>query len=183
MAASHPAARGHQRVVVDRRWFLVSLGAAAFLVVIVAGYGLGWSWTGFRANDTLWDWLNLVLLPVALALTPLWFVSRHRHRRDWSLAGAVVVAGFVVVLVGGYALGWRWTGFQGNTLWDWLKLFLVPFAVPVLIAGVSSKRDQGGEGTREVPALEADLRMTDRDLSVPVDRVADAPRDGTDRRS
>jgi hypothetical protein len=46
-----------------------------------------------------------------------------------ALLVASAVAGFAVLLVGGYAGHWRWTGFTGHdSLWDWLNL-LVPPAV------------------------------------------------------
>ncbi|MCW2806735.1 MAG: hypothetical protein JWQ93_690, partial [Marmoricola sp.] len=38
---------------------------------------------------------------------------------------------FALLAPAGYRLGWEWTGFTGNTLWDWLKLFLVPFVLPL----------------------------------------------------
>ena len=28
---------------------------------------------------------------------------------------------------------WRWTGFTGNTAWDWLHLLLLPLLVPAVI--------------------------------------------------
>lgn len=39
--------------------------AIAFGVVIVGGYRLGWTWTGFSDNGTIWDWLQLLVLPVS----------------------------------------------------------------------------------------------------------------------
>jgi hypothetical protein len=44
---------------------------------------------------------------------------------------------------GGYAGGWGWTGYPGNTLWDWVQLLLAPiaittFVVPELIRIVSA---------------------------------------------
>ena len=44
-----------------------------------------WSWTGLSDNDTLWDWLKLLVLPLSLAALPLWLQSHHRMsvtRRD-----------------------------------------------------------------------------------------------------
>lgn len=68
------------------------------------------------------------------------------HLLRWGLpAGVLVVAvallRFVVVVVGGYALGWDWTGFQGSTLWDWLRLLLVPFVLPVTLAWFSTRAE------------------------------------------
>jgi hypothetical protein len=47
------------------------------------------------------------------------------------LLGAAAVLG--VLVVGGYLLGWEWNGFTGNTLWDWINLLLVPFALPAAV--------------------------------------------------
>ncbi len=69
-------------------------------------------------------------------------------------AGGRVVA-FAVVAVGGYWLGWAWTGFRDNTLWDWLELLVVPFVLPAVLAYLSTlpaevdqprPRDQGRPG-------------------------------------
>jgi hypothetical protein len=51
----------------------VLVGAAlAFLVLsLIGGYGLHWKWTGFQDNGSVWDWLNLFLLPVTLAFVPM----------------------------------------------------------------------------------------------------------------
>jgi hypothetical protein len=49
------------------------------------------------------------------------------------LAGALV---FAVIVVCGYVVPWRWTGFTGNTLWDWLHLVLLPLLVPIVVVPV-----------------------------------------------
>jgi hypothetical protein len=36
-------------------------------------------------------------------------------------------------VIGGYALGWSWTGYAGNTLWDWLIMLLVPLVFPTIL--------------------------------------------------
>ncbi len=108
---------------------------AALLVVLVGGYLLHWSWTGYRSQEgtrKLWDWLEMSVLPLTLALLPVWLQSRDRHRRRWVVAESLAGAVLGVLVMGGYLLGWRWTGFTGNTLWDWLGLFLVPFVLPVV---------------------------------------------------
>jgi hypothetical protein len=111
----------------------VGLVVVALGVLILGGYGLGWAWTGFQGN-TLWDWLELLALPVTLGCLPVWFESRASRRSEWRLLLAVLVGAFAVVIAGGYGLGWAWTGFQGNTLWDWIHLFLMPFVLPASLA-------------------------------------------------
>jgi hypothetical protein len=41
----------------------------------------------------------------------------------------VVLAVFVLVVVLGYAVPWGWTGFTGNTLWDWFGLLFLPLSL------------------------------------------------------
>jgi len=36
-------------------------------------------------------------------------------------------------VLAGYLAHWRWTGFTGNTAWDWLHLLLLPLLVPAVI--------------------------------------------------
>jgi hypothetical protein len=38
----------------------------------------------------------------------------------------VLAAVIAVVAAGAYTRGWEWTGFLGKTLWDWMKLLIVP---------------------------------------------------------
>jgi hypothetical protein len=117
----------------SRAW-LIGLwgGLAVFAVLVVGGYLLDWEWTGFQDNH-LWDWLKLLVLPSTLAGLSI-LVERDPHLTPgWRIAVAVAAVAFLLVVVGGYALGWTWTGFEDNTLWDWLGLFLVPFAVPAAL--------------------------------------------------
>lgn len=121
----------------------LAAGAAVFLVVTaVGGYGFHWAWTGFADNDTLWDWLELVLLPVTLAFLPLWTATRTAHPKVWRVVMGLLVVVLAVLLVGGYGVPWRWTGFTGNTLWDWLKLFLVPFVLPVVVRWMTAHAEE-----------------------------------------
>jgi hypothetical protein len=57
------------------------------------------------------------------------------------------VATWVVTLIGGYGLDWAWTGYPGNTLWEWVQLLLAPvaistFLVPELIKLTAGKAAQ-----------------------------------------
>ena len=55
-------------------------------------------------------------------------------RRSHVAAAVAALAALAVAAVGGYAYDWHWTGFQGNTLFDWLKLLIVPLLLPVVVA-------------------------------------------------
>ena len=62
-----------------RRTVLASAGAVAVVVVVWGGYTHHWPWTGINGGTaTLWDWLHLILLPLAAATLPTWF--RHDTR-------------------------------------------------------------------------------------------------------
>jgi uncharacterized protein YjbI with pentapeptide repeats len=60
---------------IKRHPFIVS-GIIGFIVLIFSGYWFHWSWTGF--NKTLWDWMQLLIIPVALALVAIWFNRNER---------------------------------------------------------------------------------------------------------
>ncbi|HET7071671.1 MAG TPA: hypothetical protein VFI40_12655, partial [Nocardioides sp.] len=99
--------------------------------LVVAGYLVPWAWTGFTGN-TLWDWLSLALLPLVIATSTLW-----RPPPRWTARhGAALVVGAAVALVlvlCGYLVPWAWTGFTGNTVWDWIKLLLLPLLLPTIV--------------------------------------------------
>lgn len=105
---------------------LATFGLIALVVLLIGGYAGDWSWTGFSENDTLWDWLQLLLLPIAIATLPIW-VS-HREFMDPRVRRTIIWAllAFVALVLLGYLVPWEWTGFTGNTLWDWLGLILLP---------------------------------------------------------
>src|SRR4051795_10420454 len=94
---------------------IVLAGVAVLGVLLWGGYVRHWAWTGFGDNDTLWDWLELALLPTAVATLPLWL--RHRplvHRRG-RIGLAAACATFALLVLAGYLVPLRWTGFRGNT--------------------------------------------------------------------
>jgi hypothetical protein len=133
---STPAAtRFHEGKRLPRALGVISAGLVGGLLVTIYGtYRWGWTWTGYRDNATLWNWLELVLLPVTVALLPLWLRSRERRKTYWRVGFGMLALAFAVLAVGGYRWDWGWTGFKGNTLWNWLGLFLVPFALPAVVA-------------------------------------------------
>jgi hypothetical protein len=107
--------------------------AAATAVVLWGGYTRRWGWTGINGKTaTLWDWLNLLLLPVAVGILPIWFSRRYRLAPRHKLWGSIAMAVFLVLVIAGYAIPWAWTGFSGNKLWDWLELLALPLAVALI---------------------------------------------------
>lgn len=121
------------RARLDRaRTALLGLTALGFCVLVVVGYAFDLGWTGFPGNR-LWDWLELLVLPLAIALVPVWAEISKGFRRRHAAALGCVFAALLVTVVGGYSWGWGWTGFQGNTLFDWLQLFVAPLLLPLVV--------------------------------------------------
>lgn len=106
-----------------------------FIALVVAGYAIPWDWTGFVGN-TVWDWLGLVLLPLTLSV----LAALEFDVRSVKTSHLVFITAFVVVItvlaIGGYTAGWDWTGFEGNTLFDWLKLLFLPVVIPLVVIPV-----------------------------------------------
>jgi hypothetical protein len=128
---------------------------AAFAVFVAAGYLIPLAWTGFPGN-TLWNWFQLLLLPIAVAALGVWPSGRRSLRPYQRGVLAFAALGWVITIIGGYALRWNWTGYQGNTLWDWLGLLLLPLVVPTVllpatVTWISGDAAQRAEQAREVP--------------------------------
>jgi hypothetical protein len=127
----------------------------ALLIILVGGYGEHWTWTGYIHEGrplTLWDWLSVSLLPLTLALTPVWLKSRTRHPRTWRAAALAALGVLLVLLIGGYLRKWQWTGFTGNNLWDWVSLFFVPFLLPFAFHFLAADESRGAEATTSIEA-------------------------------
>jgi Pentapeptide repeats (8 copies) len=60
------------------------IAALAFLIIVICGYLFGWKWTGLP-KQTLWDWLQLLIIPAVLAGVGLWF---NRQQREQGLQTA-----------------------------------------------------------------------------------------------
>jgi len=97
-------------------------------------------------------------------------MSMNGHERAWPAAGrslrlhekgviAFLAIGWIVTLVGGYVWRWSWTGYQGNTLWDWLQLLLLPLVFPTILLPALLKWVSGNAAERaEKEAEEAKRR-------------------------
>ena len=134
VATSRDATTPHSRTRV-----LAILGAVvaiAFAITLYGGYGPGdWTWTGYKGAE-LWDWLHVLLLPLTLSI----LAALEFDVRSVKTSHLVFITAFVVVItilaIGGYTAGWDWTGFEGNTLFDWLKLLFLPVVIPLVVIPV-----------------------------------------------
>jgi uncharacterized membrane protein YkvA (DUF1232 family) len=144
------------------RQIALAIFVAGFTVLIIVGYAANLRWTGFPGNK-LWDWFGLIFLPLSLAAVRAWR-QLHRQITPAQLAGIIgVLIIFGLLIAGGYALHWRWTGFQGNTLWDWVQLLLAPvlfgiFVVPAAISWVSTEIEEHEEKVEEHKEEKAEER-------------------------
>ena len=127
-AVSTPGDRGGRR---SGRWTATLTFAVlvTFGVILWGGYTRGWAWTGINAKDTLWHWLQLLLVPIAFAALPTLLRQHREMRTERKLLMAGLTAAFVAFVIVGYTVPLTWTGFTGNTLWDWLSLLLLPIAI------------------------------------------------------
>ena len=70
--------------------WIVGVVIALLVATIVLGYVLEWDWTGLVKDKaytkrTLWDWLQLLIIPAVLAGVGLWF---NRQQREQELQTA-----------------------------------------------------------------------------------------------
>ena len=131
----------------------------AFTILVIAGYLVPISWTGF-GSQKLWNWIELLVLPAALAgtaaLTGRGIRYQGRLLRPYERGMVIaLVAGWIVTVIGGYALHWTWTGYSGNTLWDWLQMLLVPLVFPAILLPFLLKWISGNAAERAAMAHEA----------------------------
>lgn len=139
VAASVPLWLEYRRFIGRTRTLIYLAFLAACAGFTIAAYLVPLPWTGFQ-GQTLWNWFTLLLLPIAVTCTAL-LISKRIHpvklmgmlRPHHKVLSAGLGAGWVVTLVGGYGLRWAWTGYPGNTLWDWLQLLLLPLVFPTVL--------------------------------------------------
>jgi hypothetical protein len=82
-------------------------------------------------------------------------VSAPRTRdRTRKYAASALAAAVLILLWGGYARRWGWTGFRANgQLWDWMSLLLLPVVVGILPLWIEHAGDIGR--TKHVTSLAA----------------------------
>ncbi len=142
------------------RRVIYAAAVAAWTGFVIAGYLIPLKWTGFD-NQTLWNWLVLLVLPAAVATAMTLFDmsargSKIRLRPYQKAIIAAFAAGWIVTMIGGYALHWKWTGYAGNTLWDWLDM-LLPLVFPIILLPPLLKWISGNAAGRASAAKEAAL--------------------------
>jgi Pentapeptide repeats (8 copies) len=66
-------------------WIGIGVVAVLFAAIVVfGGYYFEWKWTGFPKR-TPWDWLDLLIIPVVLAIVGYWF-NRQQQSREFAIA-------------------------------------------------------------------------------------------------
>jgi hypothetical protein len=151
----------HREFIGKGRQAIYGIVIAAWAGFTIAGYLVPISWTGFR-DQKLWNWIDLLVLPAALAITAA-LTGRGIRSRGRLLSPyergivAALAAGWIVTVIGGYALRWTWTGYHGNTLWDWLSMLLVPLVfptilLPALLKWISGNAAQRASQAHQTPA-------------------------------
>lgn len=120
---------------------VLGVAVVALVVGLIGGYAFNWSWTGFDSSNQVWDWFSLLLLPVALATFPLWLKFSDYMSAARQQAMGLAVTLFAVFVLLGYLAPLGWTGFRGQTLWDWMTLLLLPVAVLTVQAWPATGRE------------------------------------------
>ena len=95
------------------------------------------------------------MLPAAVASLCAWPSAGRSLRRSDKTAIVLLVAGWLITVIGGYALRWTWTGYQGNTLWDWLQLLLLPLVIPTILLPAVARWISGNTAERAEEARAA----------------------------
>jgi hypothetical protein len=60
-------------------WTASVAAAVVFLILVICGYRFGWKWTGLP-KQTLWDWLDLLIVPAVLAVGGYLFTRTETQR-------------------------------------------------------------------------------------------------------
>src|SRR3954453_22015358 len=61
--------------------------------------------------------------------------DREHLRRSHRTAPRPTLLAFAALVLAGYLMPMPWTGFTGNTLWDWLSLALLPLVIATSTLG------------------------------------------------
>ena len=67
-------------------WKRALVATLVILVVLFIGtYAFNWFWTGFKDHGTLWDWLDLLMVPLIVAALPIWYSIRQSRSNSESI--------------------------------------------------------------------------------------------------
>lgn len=79
------AEEAQQRIwLAQLKWvFLASVVILA--VLFIGSYAFNWTWTGFKENGTLWDWFSLLLVPLTVAVLPIWYIIHQSSSNSESI--------------------------------------------------------------------------------------------------
>ena len=76
-------------VIRELKWWTWKRALVAIIVILIVleigTYAFNWTWTGFKANGTLWDWLNLLLVPLIVAVLPIWYIIRQSRSNSEAI--------------------------------------------------------------------------------------------------
>lgn len=76
------------------------------------------------------DWLATSSEDKRSARETVMSAQQQEKQKRWRVLGTallvVVLVGFMITIIGGYAFSWTWTGFGDNKLWEWLNLLILP---------------------------------------------------------
>src|SRR6516162_1429999 len=93
-----------------RPWIVpLTVSGLALAIALIGTYTLNWTWTGFKGN-TLWDWLKLLVIPVALGIASIWLTQHHKWKASWTLSLWSLAVLLVLLEIATYAFNWTWTG-------------------------------------------------------------------------
>jgi uncharacterized protein YjbI with pentapeptide repeats len=90
--------------------------------------------------------------------------GQSARRQNLLALGLIAGLGFLIIVVCGYGLGWKWTGIHKKTFWDWLDLLIVP--VVLAIGGYLFTRSEN-QGTQAA----AERRAQDEALQAYLDQM------------
>jgi uncharacterized protein YjbI with pentapeptide repeats len=79
-------------------------------------------------------------------------------RRQLLWAGGIAALAFLIVVICGYILGWKWTGLPKRTLWDWLDLLIVPAVLAIGGLLFSSAQNRATQAAAEQRAQDEALQ-------------------------
>src|SRR5215208_5323312 len=87
-------------------------------------------------------------------------------RKQLLWAGRIAALAFLIIVICGYLLDWKWTGIPKRTLCDWLQLLIIPAVLAG--GGLWFNRQQ-----REQELQTADRRAQDEALQGYLDQMSD----------